>query len=255
MTISRINYTGRKKIPLESFTLEFGNSSGPDFKLNADLANLADLRLCADASVSIHGSHRIRRIIFECGTIKEIKDPKVFTSTSNFEGLGFTVKITDVTGTPGKLLAESAVIYPKSHGDKSSKKTILPILQSDLDDEIYRVDFSGDRPVLLINKNAGDKNSIAKSPFFRSLVYPSVLREILTRILIINEYDDPDDDDAGWQAKWLEFGSLMPGMSENPKISEDEFVLIKWIENVVSSFAKYQKCFDLFTNEWSRGRS
>ena len=82
-----------------------------------------------------------------------------------------------------------------------------------------------------------------------------MLREILTRILIINEYDDPDDDDAGWQAKWLEFGSLMPGMSENPKISEDESVLIKWIENVVSSFAKYQKCFDLFTNEWSRGRS
>ncbi|CAN0483407.1 unnamed protein product, partial [Phaeothamnion confervicola] len=151
----------------------------------------------------------------------------------------FRVKITSGTERKGLLLAEADGIRPKQLEDREEKRTPLLQVQSDenLGEQIFKVDFS-DRPILLVNRRVGDWRALAKEPIFVALVYPSVLREILTRVLKIEEHDDPDDHED-WRAQWLRFALLLNGVRDVPDVGKDsEEDVDNWIEEVVSAFCR-----------------
>ena len=71
---------------------------------------------------------------------------------------------------------------------------------------------------------------------FAALVYPDVIRRVLTRVL--RDHDDPDTADD-WRAPWLRFGRQLTG-KRNPS-REDESVVEEWIDEVVASFVGQRK--------------
>ena len=147
------------------------------------------------------------------------------------------------------MLAEADKIPVRKPDEVDEHRTPLLPVQSadDLDQEVWRVDFTGD-PVLLINKNL-DKQAVAASPLFRSLVCPQAMREILTRILHIEGYPDRGDPDD-WRTRWLIFAEALPGVGEIREEDQDDFD--DWIDSAVGSFARRQGLFGHFAAFWQR---
>lgn len=91
---------------------------------------------------------------------------------------------------------------------------MLPVVPYDLGEQLWRVDFEVE-PSLLVNKAVGDWRAVSLSPGFVALVYPAVLREVLTRTLLFEKHFDLDDPEEPL-SRWLRFASLLPGMGEPP---------------------------------------
>jgi hypothetical protein len=83
---------------------------------------------------------------------------------------------------------------------------------------------------------------------FRTLAYPAALREILWHVYKVRETRDPDDQDD-WGAKWLRFGTLVPGAGPVPADSDDDEEWGEWIDEVVQGFARRHKLLDHFVEE------
>ena len=150
------------------------------------------------------------------------------------------------------LLAEADQI-PLAHPERSEGKRtpLLPVKPQKLGEEIYRLDFSDDRPLLLINSEAGNYADIGHSPAFVSLVYPAVFREILTRILLVEKHDDDSNPDD-WKSQWIRFALLNPGLGELPD-TEDTEARSDWIDKAVSAFAKQLQTRAKFAEFWKGG--
>src|SRR5262249_34359078 len=117
--------------------------------------------------------------------------------------------------------------------------------------EVYRLDFSNDGPILLVNRAAGDKDAIVRSPLFMSIVYPAALREILNRIILVEGLDDPDDDGESPEARWLRFATGLPGVGPIP--AKDDGDRDQWIDDAVAAFARQQAMLDRFIAGWLKG--
>ena len=131
---------------------------------------------------------------FGFGTVGAIAPAadRTLTEFDSPDGIRFSVKVTAASGHPGQLLAEADSIPVRFPGEAEERRNpLLPVKSEDIGHEVYRLDFSNDPPILLVNRAAGDKDAIARSPLFMSIVYPAALREILNRIIHIEDLDDP----------------------------------------------------------------
>ena len=180
--IRRFNYTHRIRIRRKDVRITLEEDNGK-FSFDADLSALAGYELPPESLVFVEAYRQTNWMRFDFGQVGAIA-PQKNRALSQFdspEGLLFRVKVTP-KGDIHTLLAEADRI-PLMRPDEAEGERIplLPVKPQKLGEEIYRVDFSGDRPLLLINSEAGNYTDIGRSPAFVSLVYPAVLREILTR--------------------------------------------------------------------------
>jgi hypothetical protein len=254
MAIRRLNYTGRKKIRREdvSISLQERPNSPPSF--DADLSKLSEYNLPLDATVSVEARLQTRWMRFSYGTVGAIAPvaDRALTEFDSADGILFSVKVTEVSGAAGKLLAEADGIPVRFPGETEEKRNpLLPVKADDIGHEVYRLDFSNDPPLLLVNKAAGDKDAIARSPLFMSIVYPAAFREILNRIIHVEEHDDPDDDGGSWQSRWLRFAAALPCIGPVPP--KEDGHREQWIDDAVAAFAKQQDMLARFVAGWQKG--
>jgi hypothetical protein len=251
--IRRLNYTGRILIRRVDAQVTLGNEDG---QLSFDAAlNLGDYNLPSEAAVFVEAYRQTTWMRFDFDRIGAIQSPsdRRLTEFDSPEGILFRLKVT-APGTKHTLLAEADRIPLASLVEEETPRTpLLPVKPQKLGDEIYRVDFSSprNRPLLLINSDAGEYSLIARSPAFMSLVYPAVFREILVRVLIVDEHDDYDSPED-WRSQWVRFAMLAPGLGEIPKAdeAEDRF---DWIEKAVALFAKRIQVRSKFAEFWREG--
>ena len=111
-----------------------------------------------------------------------------------------------------------------------------------LGEEIFKVNFD-DYPVLLVNSRLTRWKEISTEPMFTSLVYPSALRTVLTRILLIERYFDTEDLED-WRSRWLIFAEGRPKVGKMPS-GGDQIPLEDWIEDVVAAFCRQNRIYDL----------
>jgi hypothetical protein len=164
------------------------------------------------------------------------------------DGVLFRVRVTSAAGRHGVMLAEADRISARRPEEVEEYRTsLLPVRSCDLDQEVWRVDFN-DGPVLLINKSL-DKHAVANSHFFQSLVYPQAMREILTRILLLEDFPNREDHDD-WRTQWLNFAESLPGVGETQEEDTDRFE--DWIDSAVASFARRHGLLGLFATFWQR---
>src|ERR1043166_1165104 len=250
--IRKFNYTDRIRIRRKDVRITLREENGK-FAFDADLSALGDYELPPESFVFIEAYRQANWTRFNFGQVGAIT-PDKNCDLSQFEspdGLLFRLKVTP-NGEIHKLLAEADHIpLARPQQNQGDRMPLLPVKPQKLGDEIYRLDFTGGGPLLLINSDAGHYADIGRAPAFVSLVYPGVFREILSRVLLIEQHDDdanPDD----WQSQWIRFALLYPGLGELPG-PEDTDGRGDWIDKAVSAFAKQLQARAKFAEFWKEG--
>jgi hypothetical protein len=234
--IRKFNYTGRKKIRRSDVSIDvLRDGEGRRF-FNIGL-HLAEMVLPANARIYVEAYHRSGYQRFDFGTARAMKIPadRRLNGISESATPLFRVKVVDKTAAHGRILASIDKIRPASVDHQpADSRTLLFVEYDELGQRIWQLDLDGDWPVLKLNQDVEEIGLIASSDNrFAALVYPEVFRQILTRIVIVDEHTDPDCDDD-WPSLWLKLACDLPGMTgplPGPKADRRT-----WIENAVEAF-------------------
>lgn len=251
--IRQFNYTNRKRIPRDKVhvLLKDQGEKPPSFDATV---NLADLKLPEPARIYVEAYYRDAFMRFDFGTVGNVKseDDRTLSEIDNREAIYFRVKVVDPSGEHGKILAEVDGIIPNSSDGHGARVGILEVkFEENLGSQPWTLDLSeAAMPVLVVNKRLGSKEYVRSDDTFFSLVYPAVVREVLTRIIAIDGYDyDPDDDQ--WKQQWLYFVCSLPDVGLPPAGNEAD-AQYEWIDTAVRAFCAAQPACARFLDSRSK---
>lgn len=248
--IRHFNYTGRKKIPAAAVTIQVG----PERKVRASWKSPEELGVPASGSVYVEaftsGSPFVERFAFGTVGTPETPSNAVLPEWMG-DSVAYNFKVVDEVGEVGRLIAIAANVSHKGEGDEEAgQQSILPVNPADLGNQVWRLTFSHGRPWLEVNNRIDGIMETARSDRrFFALVFPAVVREILTRILVVQEFTDPDADRDDWKVQWLRWGVHWHPDHEHPaegERDEQEDSWLAWIEEVCSAFCDRHDVRHLF---------
>ena len=240
--IKRINRTRRKRIEKRDVKLALRparKGEAPIFDLEL---RLEDYRFPADARVRVEAGRSNATQRWDYGTVGMLAPPadEERRMTGVSENASFRVFVVATDGS-GRLLGHTPNLKPVL-----PLNSRLPLEESDLAEEVWRVEFDGDdgHPVLHVNgRIPGVSEAVRSDPTFRALVMPDVFRTILTRMVVIDRAD-PEDEDSGW-ADWFEIarayhsGTEPPSLPQSGPVDTAEFERAHdWIDAVVGALAE-----------------
>ena len=256
MAIRRLNFTGRKRINREHVRIALHEKAGEPATFDADLGDLKEYKLPAEAFVFVEARIQTRWMRFAFGTVgrpsKNLAPTAALAEFDSTDGVLFSIKVTSASDRSGMMLAEADRIPVRFPGEvEEPRLPLLPVKSEELGHEIYRIDFTGPTPMLLINRAAGVKDTLVRSPLFMSLVYPAALREILNRIIHVEQCEEYDEEGDGWMDRWLKFATRLPNIGPVPDKDDDDREL--WIDDAIAAFAKQQTMLDRFVTSLAEG--
>ena len=245
--IRKFNYTGRQRIPHTKVQIRLipDEPRPPLFEAKLDFA---DLGLPSDGSVFIEAYDKSSYMRFSCGTVEfPVQQSDCHLSElQSRDGISFRVKVVDITAQHGKVLAIADRLPPVRLDEKEAdKESILGVRYSDgLGDEVWRLDLSGNLPLLELNKDLEDlslREIVRSDPLFISLVLPAVVRQIFA--YIVDQGVDASGDD--WKSLWLRYAAQI-GAEPDIRWSDRE-EKEKWIDSaVVPAFCRKFKIKERF---------
>ena len=247
MPVRRLNYTARQRIAHQDADIVL-RGAGNNVRFDAHL-QLPGYHFPPDARVFVEAYRQTILMRFDFGTVSAPTPPeeRELTDFPSADEVLFRVKVTAASVRPGVLLGEADQLRPRQSEQKPDRRVpLLPVIPGDLGDEIWRVEFEG-RTSLVVNKALHDWKQTVGSNVFRALVFPAAMRQILERILLVEEYRETDDPQS-WQSQWLQSAAQIPGSRALPVRGTTEDY-DDWIENAVSAFARHFQTKAGFTAE------
>ena len=241
MASRRINFTGRLRLRPDDVEIRLDEDTTPP-RCEVAKLDLTDYNFPEDALVFVESYRQTSYMRFPCGTVGNVEIPDKLTleEFDSPDGIKFRVKVTSAAySTKGMLLAEL-----NSISDRRLESLLIVKPDSNLDQEVFRVDFT-DEPILLINAKIDRWKELATEPVFRSLVYPTALRTILTRVLTIEGSDDSGDPDD-WRAQWIRFAKNNLNVSGQLPDSDDSDAIDDWVNRVLDTFCRENKIYDSY---------
>lgn len=233
----RINYTDRKRIPGERVSLNLIEHDGQK-SFDANL-NLDGLGLANHACIYLESYHKTDYMRYAFGTVEHIQKPQNtdLGFLGRIENLRFRLKIVDESGDRGLILAVADRIRPEGADEIRS---ILTVEFKDLGHQVWRVSFDGNEPILELNSTVPFIRDKAKADYrLFFYVYPAVIREILTNMILIDGIPDLDDAEE-WEQDWMGFayryGGEYPEILDRSQDGFDENEIRGWVERVVTEF-------------------
>ena len=232
--IRRLNYTQRRRIERRRISIglyETDDDTPMSFSAELDLSGMG---LPPDALVVVIANRDRSSMRFDWGTVANPTPPQDCSLTEIPSNPVFRVMVLALDGS-GRLLALADRVKPKRG---SVQESLLWLQEEDLGKEVWRLDFGDGNPTMLVNRNIpGISSAVREDDSFRSLVIPEALRAILTRALIVEDYD-VEDDEGSW-SEWIGF-VLNFYDQEFPPTSDDEDTSEKteWIEGAVEAFTE-----------------
>lgn len=252
----KFNYTDRVKL-LQADVRFSLTTEGKTATFDAVL-ELDNYDLPPDALVFVEAYRQTAWMRFEWGTVSKLQIPtdRRLTEFESTEDVLFRVRVTSPGSHDdehGLLVAEADRIRLRGPEEaEDTREPLLPVIPDDLGDELWRLDLVGEKPRLLLNRNAGaDYRQIGRHPAFVALVYPAAMREVLGHILKTEEHRDYDDYDNP-NSRWLRFAVDVLGVGEPPDEDADSERITEWIDAAVVAFAAKHKLLDEFKNFWSK---
>lgn len=244
--IRRFNYTGRRKLPKACARVYLYRPPEGPSEFQAEL-HLEGQRLPDDAQVYVEAYYRSSMMRFPFGTVADAleyaDDRCALTDIQNTLAF-FRVKIVDESADFGRIVGIIDQIKPSLPDEADAPDTSLLFVQYvDLGDRIWRVDIADDHamPILQVNSELDLGTSVQEfvryDPAFMSLVYPSVVREILD--YIVRDEGLPESGEESWKTDWLLFGTLLTGAATVPdflSLSSEERA--GWVDDVVTAFCQ-----------------
>jgi hypothetical protein len=246
--IKRVNFTGRRRLPRDRIDIEVFDGIPRRFAAAIDLS---EMELPEDAGVFVEatcaGSTVIQRFGF--GTVGKLK-PEAPCLLTDIEGenVFFSIKVVDHSEKFGRLLRVAENVRPQRAGKQTAagRRGILPIEPVDLGQELWQLEFREHDVFLLVNRQLPDFVDYVRSdPAFHAVVYPEIVRQILTKA--IHENAEADEDDDRWPVMWSRFGrSLHPMREPAPDENEGIEVVEDWVSGVVRAFCAAHSLKDRF---------
>lgn len=245
--IRTFNYTGRRRIKRRQvrITTSADDDGGLTFDLTLDLSEFG---LPTDAGLFVEAYDRRAYMRFPWGTVGA-PSPPADRRLSNLTGdrVLFRVKVVDPTD-GARLLAAAEQLKPTA--DEGADSTpLLPVdVDPELGSETWRVEFGTETVLVLNGRIPGIKAAMRHDPVYRALVFPSILRQVLTRAAIVEECLDPEE--GGWCGMWIRYAVAILG--DQPPHDGDLHDVSRWIEDVVSEFARRVKLADALASVEAR---
>lgn len=254
--IKRLNFTARRRIARKHISVEIYDGSPPRFDATIDLTGTpmpADARVFLEALST--GSSIVRR--FDFGRVSAITPPtqRVLTDI-DLDHTFFALKVVeDDSPRVGRILGIAEQIRPRRAGKPAepASRGILPIVECDgLGEQLWDVDLEGNDACLRVNKKvAGLKDRARHDPLFYAVVYPAVIRQILTRA--IDEGAELDEASSRWQVLWLRFGKELHPFKESPPTREDGPEMQReWVDATLDAFCLRHTLATAFRDRSSR---
>jgi len=238
VTIRRFNYTARHRLDRSAIRLTLADPDERPARVHATVELPPELP--GDARIHVEAHQRTTRMRFDFGTVEQPGFPEGTAILSEFDdpaAVLFAVKVTATHGSEeGLLLADRDGMRIDTADADEDRESLLPVAPGDLGEDVWRLDFGSAGPMLMFNRNIPDWRGFAAVHRVRCLVYPAVLRQVLTRILIIDDWVDVEDKDD-WRAKWLLFAHSFDGVGdlpEAPNIDDKQ----GWIDDAVTGFSE-----------------
>ena len=239
--IRKLNFTGRKKIPHNRALVTLSSVDKHPYSFDIDF-NLSGFDLPEKSSVYVEAYKRTSYMRFDYGTLGNPKVPGN-RALKNIEAGAiplFRLKIVDKSTKQGRIIAMADKIHPKGVDDTGDNKINLLYVEfsEDLGDQVWRLDLTGDWPVVLVNSQVNSMKEIVKSdPAFFALVYPEIIRQVLNEIIESDQLD-PEMDEDEWHSLWINFVTSLPNVGSpptgrSPNIKNDQK---DWVESVVRGF-------------------
>lgn len=230
-----LNYTDRKRISADHVELELAES-GTTSTLSARLHHIDKLDFPPDAVLVLEAQRRYESMREPMGTVAAPVDVQEL-ELDLFDSLdGVSIRLKVVAADGSGLLLGVADRLKAADRKRKGRRSLLPFRAShELGEEVWRLDFSGDFPIVLINAALPDWNGLARSPIFIQLVYPELLRQIATWALggELDDEDSPRND-------WLIFLRGM-GLPDDGWEPEDADEVARLADDVVARFCREHK--------------
>jgi hypothetical protein len=252
--IREFNYTQRKRIEAQHVQIELlppGDSGVHSF--SAEL-NLGDLNLPDNAVVVVEAERdRVSRR-YDWGNVGNPPPPASLELTDVPFPPNFRVMVLAPDDSRRILALNNSV---KAKWDRISPREaaeLVHVQEEDLGQEVWRLDFGGpdDIPVLKVNRNIeGMSNAVRSDRAFRALVFPEVMRTILTHMLLV-EGADPEAEDRVWHS-WFGFVSRFyprecPSSSAYYPDDARKEEMQEWIDGAVEAFTQNRfNASDIYT--------
>lgn len=250
MPTRTIRLTGRKRILREHARITIQEDTN-SLAFDAEL-RLSEYGLPGDAHVFVEAYRQTQYMRFDFGLIQDLRAPddRHLSDFGSPDGVLFRVKVVTATDPHGLLLAEADQIRPRQSTDEEDTRTsLLPVVADDaLGDEVWRLEFDDQQTLLKINAALGNVKALARDPAFYSLVYPAVLRTVLSHVLLRERHHDTEDT-GDWRSCWLRFAASLPGVGK-PPAEDDESAIDEWIYDAVSRFCTVHRIRPTFEDFW-----
>lgn len=252
--IKRVNFTGRRRIARSHVSIEVIDGDPRSFDAQIDLSGVD---LPEDAAVVLEatcaGSNSILR--FEWGIVAALSPPEARTLNDlTGQNVFFSLKVIDRSEKFGRILGLAENIRPMKGGNKTAtgRRGILPVEQTDLGEELWRLDFRSEDVFLLVNERIPDlADRVRFDPGVFALIYPGIIREVLMHAFA--EDVDPAEDDESWAALWLKFGARLHIDNSPPPLNEAMEEQNEWISDVVAGFCQDHTLRDKFVQAAGSG--
>jgi hypothetical protein len=219
----RINYTGRKGIPVENIAIRLEeHGPGEPRTFSANLSKLAELGLDKTGHVYVEPYVRSSSMRLSFGTVGAIVSP-ADTKLSEIDSGGsvlFRVKVVDESTEVGKILAAANHIRPVDETDEQDdEKAILPLRLRDLGEAIWLVDVDGQaRPELVLNNRIPLLAERLKSdPLIQGIVIPHAMKAVMCACMA-----DEVDESLEWVRDWRKFIAALLGEELEEGLEQDD---------------------------------
>ena len=244
------NYTKRREITKSSVRVSV-SPTDPRHCFAAAF-DLAPYDFDSSAKVYVEAYRKNQLLRFDFGTAGKIAAPSD-TSLAAFGddmmGIRFRVKV--VASNAEKTILGMSKSFRAENDEGGAADCILPISRLPKENEnVWEIDFEDDGPTLAINANL--EKQVVQKGYFLALVFPAVIREVLTYAFIENDPDELGE----WTGDWKRF-ALDLGADEFPSFSGDDRekdvqALRQWIASAVQAFVRGKGLTDL-ANQWKDG--
>ena len=243
--ISEFNYTQRKRIESKHLQIELIEpNNGGLHSFNVDL-DLEELHLPSDAPLVVEASRGSSVMRFPWGTAGQTLAPANRELTE--VPLVPSFRVMALAPDDSRLiLALANQVKPRWElAQAPGASELLYLLEEDLGQEVWRLDLpeGEELPVLKVNSNIdGISRTVRQDPVFRSLVFPEVMRAILTKAMLIEEAE-PGEEGGYWYG-WLGFVSQFysvecPGASDSDANEDNrQKAMQEWIDDAVKAFTQ-----------------
>ncbi len=240
--LRKLNFTERLNIPRSCVRIELRRESDGILSFDPTL-DLFAIRAPKDARVYIEAQYRTSYMRFDCGPMAAPAMPenRRLTEIDSDRIVRFRVKIVDQSGGARRIVAASNDITVSCDtAGGGTRLSLLPVNFDDLGDEVWRIHFEADQPVLELNSRIDSIERLARhDPEFFALVYPAAVREVLTHLLLVERWQE-NDEGSDVPELWIRWAREMIS-DPVPADPDDQRA---WIDDVIAAFCGAHRTAD-----------